>query len=668
MEDKKPLKAQTSKRKVPHTNILSSQDFLAGGGEMGKMMRSFDWSNTAVGPIETWPQSLRTAVSIVLNSAFPMFIWWGKDDLTNFYNDPYTVILGKKHPNALGRPGKEAWAEIWDEVGPLAEQVFATGKPIFMKNLPLTMNRHGYDEQTYFTFSYSPIRDESGGIGGLYCACVETTNEIHAEAALQTERDKLRNLFMQAPTLVMVFRGPDHVIELANQHALRVWGKKHEEEVLNKPLLKAVPELKGQGIKELLDEVYTSGKAHHGKELLVRLYGDDNEKLEDMYFTFVYEPMRNPSGIIEGIMVYAYIVTDQVIARKKVEESEHNFRVMSDAVPHMVWTIEPDGRISYINKQWAEWSGLTIEKINTGSWNEVYHPDDLPKLAKGWTEAFASGKLFEWEYRIKNPQGGYSWFMGKTAPVYDEKGKLIRWVGTATNVDERKRSAQQKDEFIGIASHELKTPVTSIKAYTQLLDLRFRKAKDERSSELVRKMDGQLNKLTLLINDLLDVTKIEGGKLNFHKEYFDMNDLITEIVDELQRTTTKHKIYVKLGKTKLIYGDRDRLGQVLTNFITNAIKYSPLMNKIYVKSTLTSRHIQVSVQDFGVGIPNDKKDKVFERFYRVEGEKQDTYGGLGLGLYISQEIINRHQGKIWVESEAGKGSTFYFSLPLTTRK
>lgn len=231
-------------------------------------------------------------------------------------------------------------------------------------------------------------------------------------------------------------------------------------------------------------------------------------------------------------------------------------------------------------------------------------------------------------------------------------------------IAERKRLEKQKDEFIGMASHELKTPVTSIKAYTQVLQHKFKKVENIKAFELLSKMDAQLDKLSNLISDLLDVTKAQAGKLQFHKSYFDINELVEEIAEEVQRTTSKHKIVVETDTTKSLLGDRERIGQVMTNFLTNAIKYSPRANKIIIKTKLSDHKITMSVQDFGVGIPKKSLKKVFDRFFRVNGLKQETYPGLGLGLYISSEIVKRHSGKIWVESELGKGSTFSFDLPI----
>ncbi len=248
------------------------------------------------------------------------------------------------------------------------------------------------------------------------------------------------------------------------------------------------------------------------------------------------------------------------------------------------------------------------------------------------------------------------------SPIFEEK-KLVGSVVTAIDIRERKKLERQKDEFIGIASHELKTPVTSIKAYTQVLHNRFKKAGDVQSAGLLAKMDTQLDKLTNLIKDLLDVTKIETGKLQFKEDSFDFNALVIEITEEMQRTTEKHELVMKLGKTCTVLGDRDRIGQVLINFIGNAIKYSPDSKQVVITTTSYHRKATVSVEDFGIGIAKDNQSKVFERFFRGNEKEQESYPGLGLGLYISAEIIRRHKGKIWLTSEKGKGTTFSFSLP-----
>ncbi len=224
--------------------------------------------------------------------------------------------------------------------------------------------------------------------------------------------------------------------------------------------------------------------------------------------------------------------------------------------------------------------------------------------------------------------------------------------------------SRQKDDFISMASHELKTPVTSIKAFAQLLEQDFADMGNTQAAKMLSKMNLQIVKLTSLIGDLLDVTRMEGGKLQYHLDYFDFNEMICDVVREMQLTTRGHIIKVDLVKAPPVFGDKDRIGQVLTNLLSNAIKYSPRSKNIDVISAKDEKSISVCVKDYGIGIRKEKQEKIFHRFFRVNGAKEDTYPGLGLGLYISSEIIKRHNGIISIKSIKGRGATFCFKLPL----
>jgi signal transduction histidine kinase len=240
---------------------------------------------------------------------------------------------------------------------------------------------------------------------------------------------------------------------------------------------------------------------------------------------------------------------------------------------------------------------------------------------------------------------------------------LITDLSFQKQTQEQKKVMDKKDEFISIASHELKTPVTSIKGYVQLLRSTFQSEGNNYAVELLTKADTQINKLATLISDLLDVKKMENGQLQYREEHFDFSELVKEIVEETGRVMSRHSIRCELDTTCKIYGDRNKIGQVIINFIDNAGKYSPPQTVICVKATDKNNKVRLSVQDFGMGIPKDQQSKIFERFFRVYTEKVNTYSGLGLGLYISAEIIKRHKGNIGVESEEGNGSTFYFEIP-----
>jgi len=228
---------------------------------------------------------------------------------------------------------------------------------------------------------------------------------------------------------------------------------------------------------------------------------------------------------------------------------------------------------------------------------------------------------------------------------------------------QQRKSLDQKDEFIAIASHELKTPVTSIKGYVQLLRYHFNEEGNTRAEEMLGKADVQINKLSSLISELLDVKKIETGQLQYNLERFNLCTLVKEMVTELENFSNSHIINLKTHGDCMLYGDSNKISQVISNLIENAIKYSPPRSEIIVEVSEAGGKARCSVQDFGMGIPKDQQSRIFERFYRVTGPIENTFPGLGLGLYISAEIIKKHHGKLSVESEYGKGSTFTFELP-----
>lgn len=307
--------------------------------------------------------------------------------------------------------------------------------------------------------------------------------------------------------------------------------------------------------------------------------------------------------------------------------------------------------------------GIDRKDITYEEYLGFLHPDDRARAEKIIQQSYASLQPFSFDHRLIRPDGEVRILYSRGKAIKDEDTQAIKMLGTVLDITEIKNTKEElklRDEFIGIASHELKTPLTSVKAYIQLLD-RHVGHLDNKSKEFIWKANSHINRLNNLISDLLDVSKIQGGKLQYNITAFDFDEMIKEGVEGVQHTEPKHQIIVEGRANAIVEGDKNRIEQVLINFLTNAIKYSPEAKTVEVKVKREEDNITVAVTDYGIGISKRNLRKVFSKFYRVQ-DITHKFSGLGIGLFISSEIIKRHQGKIWVESTEGKGSTFYFSI------
>lgn len=349
-----------------------------------------------------------------------------------------------------------------------------------------------------------------------------------------------------------------------------------------------------------------------------------------------------------------------------LQSADKAYRIFIEKMNDGALTLNKDGLIVYSNSSFANLINVPLGNVIGLSFQSFIVPEFLDTVAEMMEIA--------WQHQ-ESKREIMIIGKGKQVPVLlsmnlleIESGVAFSVIATDITLQREtqlhKQAMDRKDEFISIASHELKTPVTSIKGYVQLLRFNFQKEGNAMAADLLGKVDAQINKLTSLIADLLDVKKIETGQLQYHEDVFDFNDLVNEIVEETQRVVHKHFIIKQLCDSCMIRGDRNKIGQVMTNLLENAAKYSSDGRTILVTTSPAGESVRFSVKDEGIGIPKSQLAKIFERFFRVTSEKENTYSGLGLGLYISTEIIKRHNGTIHVESEEGKGSTFSFELPV----
>jgi PAS domain S-box-containing protein len=818
-------------KRAPPTNF----DLLSGSGDVRALMRIHDWATSSLGHPATWSPPLQNVVNLMLDSKFPMFVAWGAS-LGVVYNEAYAEILGKKHPGALGRPFQEIWSEIWSDISPLCERALA-GEATFWKNLPLVMQRHGHDEQTWFTFSYSPVRDESGAIAGMYCVCTETTAQVlaerrrafqleladrlrgltnpseitgvaaellgchlqvnrtgygevdpeekvvsvsrdwtsgdvpsiagrttsldafgpamiaelrsgttlrvpdiaadrrsapyakayeiigtrsmlvvplikagrltsilsvgassprcwsdedvtlaedvaertwaaveraRAEAALTRqlalERDRLRTLFAQAPGFMAVVKGPEHVFELVNSAYMRLIG---DRDVLGKSVREALPELRGQGFFELLDEVYSSGKPFHARDASVLLQQTPGAPAAQRFVDFVFQPVMEADGTVSGIFVEGYDVTERKLADQALHESEQMLREGLLAGRMAVWKLDIATRHVESSDSAREIFG-PLWKKGTAGWDLV-HPDDMSRLRQAARRGIEERSQYECLIRMIRPDNGETiWIEVRGKIVCDASGEPVSIRGISLDVTKRKLAEEalraadrRKDEFLAMLAHELRNPLAPISTAAQILKLiDVDEPRVHQTSAIIAR---QVDHMTSLIDDLLDVSRVTRGLITLEKQSLDLGSIVASAIEQVRPLleARHHQLTVHLPPAPAaVLGDRTRLVQVLTNILNNAAKYTHPYGEINLRVDLTEDQVAVGVRDNGIGIPPDLSPHVFELFTQAERSPDRSQGGLGLGLALVKSLMELHGGSVSAHSDGpGRGSEFVVRMP-----
>jgi PAS domain S-box-containing protein len=343
-------------------------------------------------------------------------------------------------------------------------------------------------------------------------------------------------------------------------------------------------------------------------------------------------------------------------------QTENRFRLISDNISQLAWMTDETGYIFWYNQRWYEYTGTTLEEMQGWGWEKVQHPDHIARVVEKWTAYIKSGEIFEMTFPLRGKDGAFRWFLTRAVPAKNENDEITSWFGTNTDITEQYLMEQRKDDFLSIASHELKTPITSLKTSLQLLD----RVKDKHASPLQTKLIDQANrsmdKMTALVDELLNINRLTEGQLQLNKTTFTVAEMLNGCCNHI-RVAGKHDLVIQGDEDLQIEADEHRIDQVIVNLVNNAAKYAPDSKEIYLGVEKQSTYLKVSVRDTGPGIPPEKLPFLFDRYYRAD-HSGVSYTGLGLGLYICAEIIKRHGGQMGVESELGKGSIFWFTLPL----
>jgi PAS domain S-box-containing protein len=411
--------------------------FLDGGGKTAELIRAFPWADTGLGPIEAWPGALKTVVAMILRSPVPIVTLW-RDEGYMIYNDAYSVFAGGRHPQLLGSRVREGWKEIADFNDNVMNVVMADGI-LSYTDQELTLHRSGKPEPVWMNLDYSPVRDEFGRIIGVIAFVVETTAKVRAERHIQGERARLGAMFEQAPGFMALLTGPEHRFDLINAAYKQLIG---EREWAGRTARQVLPELEGQAYFEMLDQVYRSGTAVTGQAIPFRLAAGPDGETDPRYLDFVYQPLKDEAGKVFGIFVEGADVSERVLAESALRESEAKFRAFAQAMPHHVWTSLADGQLDWFNERVYEYSGARAGELDSDGWGAIIHADDVATVRRRWGESIASGARYEVEFRIRRHDGAWRWHLVRAVPMHDQDGKVVRWIGSNTDIEEHKLTAQ----------------------------------------------------------------------------------------------------------------------------------------------------------------------------------------------------------------------------------
>jgi two-component system sensor histidine kinase VicK len=533
-------------------------------------------------------------------------------------------------------------------------------------------------------------------------------------ASLKLNDRQLLEILSMSKDATAIYATTDLYIQFANDAMLAFWGK--SSEIVGLTLEEAVPELREQPFKEMLQEVLYSGITKSGEAVAAETQIAGS--LQINYYDYEYRAIKDSTGKTYAILHTATNVTAKVLANEAIQkvslqqealereqylneelattneelnatndeltklqhaltlmnteleervasrtsellESEARFRSMAEGAGVPIAVSDESRNAVYFNNAWLRLTGKNMRELLGFGWVDLIHPEDKQNYLDAYLGAFKNKLPFKSELRIRSKHDEYRWLMINGSPRFLPNNGFAGYISSCMDISSLKEAEQRKDDFISIASHELKTPLTSLKASLQLMDRVKEQAQSPMIQKFIEQSNKSMDKITALVEDLLNASRTTEGQLHLNKIVFDICRLLNECCNNI-RLGGIYELVVHCEENLMVYADEHRIDQVLVNLANNAIKYAPESKQIFIKAERQDGKVRVSVKDKGPGIPADQIPHLFDRYYRA------TYSGagLGLGLYICSEIIKRHEGEIGVESEVGQGSTFWFTLPL----
>lgn len=510
-----------------------------------------------------------------------------------------------------------------------------------------------------------PILNDKGEIIEWFGAASDITERKRTEDALLEEKERseqqkrlYETITRSTPDLIYVF-DLSYRFTYANEALLSMWGKSWDEAIGKCLLENGYEPWHAEMHEREIDQVKATKQPIRGEVSF------PHATLGRRVYDYIFTPVINEQGQVEAVAGTTRDITDIRNAETAITESEARFRIMAESTDVMIAVSDETGKAIYFNEVWATVTGRTTAGLMEHGWIDLMHSEDKDKVTKVFSEALQEQKPWEWEFRMPDKSGGYRWLLARGTPRLRSDGSFAGYISTTVDITEIKENEQRKNDFISMVSHELKTPLTSVISYVQVLQKKAIANADTVAAGMLERAGIQLSKMTGMINGFLNVSRLESGKIHMDLQHFDLALLLKEAEDEAVAANASHLFSFKPTVEMWVNADREKISQVISNLISNAAKYSPIGSTIRVTCQAANSHVQVAVADEGLGISAEDIPKLFERYYRVKGNENRHIAGFGIGLYLCSEIIRGHGGEIWAESTPGKGSTFYFTLPIS---
>ena len=674
--------------------------FLAGGGDAGALIRAFDWAATPLGPPEEWPDSLRTALGVCLNSTIASAVYWGPDFIT-IYNDAWAKQEAGRHPWSMGRPGREARADIWHTIGPQFEEVLATGRGISVADQRLTIQREG-DRESWWSYGVVPLFLHDGKVGGLLTQGFETTAQILARKMLDQQTARLREMFHQAPGAVAILRGPDHIYELANEAYYELVGQRRD--ILGKSLADALPEIAEQGFVDLMHTVYRTGEPFVGRGVPVSIKRADTGKPETRMVDFVYQPIRNAEGDVADIFVEATDVTEREMGQAALRESEERFRLVSESAPVMLWMGDQNAKCLYLNRHLREFWGVSEEGVSDFDWNSTVHPEDVAKLADPFRKGMAERAAFSAEARYRRADGAYRTLFTTAEPRFGPEGDFLGMIGVNADVTDvreaQKALARSRDDLeaaviertdklmqaegllrqaqkmeaigqlTGGIAHDFNNMLAVVMSGLNLLQRKLKRGETDVDRFIEGAMEGA-QRAAALTSRLLAFSRQQ----QLAPVSLDANALVQGMTDLLSRTlgqTIRVETVLSSGLWPTLV-DANQLESAILNLAVNARDAMEQGGTLTIETSncpldaacatdyaiAPGDYVLIAVTDTGTGMTPDIIAKAFDPFFTTK----DVGKGTGLGLSQVFGFIRQSGGHVKIYSELKLGTTVKIYLP-----